>query len=198
LEKGNINRWEGGLALITREEALQEVREHIKNENMIRHMLATEAAMKKLAQYFNEDAELWGLTGLLHDIDTEITNEDPVEHSKVGYDMAKNLGLPEEAARAILTHNEAHGIEPDSLMGKVLKAVDPLTGLITAVALVMPDKKLSSVTPERVLKRFKEKRFAAGANREQIATCEEFGLSLGEFVSLVLQAMQEISEDLGL
>jgi len=83
-------------------------------------------------------------------------------------------------------------------MGKVLKAVDPLTGLITAVALVMPDKKLSSVTPERVLKRFKEKRFAAGANREQIATCEEFGLSLGEFVSLVLQAMQEISEDLGL
>jgi len=70
--------------------------------------------------------------------------------------MAKNLGLPEEAARAILTHNEAHGIEPDSLMGKVLKAVDPLTGLITAVALVMPDKKLSSVTPERVLKRFKE------------------------------------------
>jgi len=83
LEKGNINRWEGGLALITREVALQEVRKHIKNENMIRHMLATEAAMKKLAQYFNEDVELWGLTGLLHDIDTEITNEDPVEHSKV-------------------------------------------------------------------------------------------------------------------
>lgn len=186
------------MALISREEALAEVRKNIKNENMVRHMLATEAAMKKLAEYFNEDANLWGLTGLLHDIDTEITNENPLEHSKVGYEMVKTLGLPEEAAKAILTHNEAHGIVPDSLMGKVLRAVDPLTGLITAVALVMPDKRLSSVTPERVLKRFKEKRFAAGANREQIATCEDFGLSLEKFVNLVLQAMQEISEDLGL
>lgn len=198
MEKGNINRWEGGLALISREDALAEVRKHIKNENMVRHMLATEAAMKKLAEYFNEDANLWGLTGLLHDIDTEITNENPLEHSKVGYEMVKTFGLPEEAAKAILTHNEAHGIVPDSLMGKVLRAVDPLTGLITAVALVMPDRKLSSVTPERVLKRFKEKRFAAGANREQIATCEDFGLSLEEFVNLVLQAMQGISEELGL
>jgi putative nucleotidyltransferase with HDIG domain len=186
------------LDLITREEALEEVRKNIKSENMIRHMLSTEAAMRKLAEHFGQDPDLWGITGLLHDIDTEITNEDPMQHSKVGYDMVKALGLPEEAAKAILTHNEAHGIEPDSLMGQVLRAVDPLTGLITAVALVMPDKKLANVTPERVLKRFKEKRFAAGADRNRIAECSQFGLSLEEFVTLTLEGMQQISDELGL
>lgn len=184
--------------MISREQALEEVKKYIKSENMIRHMLATEAVMRKMAEYFNADPDLWGITGLLHDIDTELTNEDPMEHSKVGYQIAKELGLPEEAAKAILTHNEAHGIQPDSLLGQVLRAVDPLTGLITAVALVMPNKKLSEVTPERVLKRFKEKRFAAGADRNRIAECSEFGLSLEEFVTLALQGMQSVAEDLGL
>ncbi|NPV89059.1 HD domain-containing protein [Coprothermobacteraceae bacterium] len=183
---------------MTREQALEEVRKRVKDERLVKHMLATEVAMRRLARHFGEDEDLWGLAGLLHDIDVEMTNADMHMHSKMGYELVKEMGLPEDIAKAILTHNEAHGIEPETLMAKVLRAVDPLTGLITAVALVMPDKKLSDVNVDRVLKRFKEKRFAAGANREQIAKCEEFGLGLEEFTNLVLQAMQSVSDELGL
>jgi len=119
-------------------------------------------------------------------------------HSKLGADLAKELGASEAVAHAILCHNEAHGIPRETRLDKALFCVDPLTGLITAAALVRPDKKLAGLGAKSVIKRFKEKSFAAGANREQISLCSEIGLELGEFIELGLTAMQEISSDLGL
>ena len=181
-----------------RNEALKAIRERVKNENLIRHMLATEAIMRALAVKFGGDVEEWGMAGLLHDIDVELVNSDMKEHSKVGADLARQLGASEEIAQAILTHNEAHGVPTRSDMDKALFCADPLTGLITAAALVRPEKKLAVVESKSVRKRFKEKSFAAGANRENIAKCSDLGLQLDEFIDLGLKAMQGVAADLGL
>jgi putative nucleotidyltransferase with HDIG domain len=159
-----------------REEALDSVKTNVENENLLKHMLATEAIMRALARRFGEDEEKWGLTGLLHDIDVELTEGDMSSHSKLGADLAKEMGASEDMAHAILSHNETHGIPLETKLDKALFCADPLTGLITAAALVRPDKKLSSVEVKSVRKRFKEKSFAAGASREQIASCSELGL----------------------
>jgi putative nucleotidyltransferase with HDIG domain len=181
-----------------RDEALKAIREKVKNENLIRHMLATEAIMRALAKRFGGDEIEWAMAGLLHDIDIELVNNDMQAHSKVGADLARQLGASEAIARAILTHNEAHGIPTSSNMDKALFCADPITGLITAAALVRPEKKLAAVEAKSVRKRFKEKSFAAGANRENIATCSSLGMELDEFIDLALKAMQEIAPDLGL
>jgi len=183
---------------LTRKEVLDSINENVENKNLVKHMLATEAIMRALARHLGEDEEEWGLTGLLHDIDVELTGGDMSSHSKLGADLAKELGASEAMAHAILCHNEAHGVPRETKLDKALFCVDPLTGLITAAALVRPNKKLAGLEAKSVLKRFKEKSFAAGANREQIALCSEIGLELGEFVELGLKAMQEISSDLGL
>lgn len=154
--------------------------------------------MRALARHLDEDEEEWGLTGLLHDIDVELTGGDMSSHSKLGADLAREMGASEAMAHAILCHNEAHGVPRETKLDKALFCVDPLTGLITAAALVRPDKKLAGLEAKSVLKRFKEKSFAAGASREQISLCSEIGLELGEFIELGLKAMQEISSDLGL
>lgn len=181
-----------------RKEVLDSINENVENKNLVKHMLATEAILRALARRFGEDEEEWGLTGLLHDIDVELTRGDMSTHSKLGADLAKELGASEAMAHAILCHNEAHGISRETKLDKALFCVDPLTGLITAAALVRPDKKLAGLGAKSVIKRFKEKSFAAGANREQISLCSEIGLELGEFIELGLTAMQEISGDLGL
>jgi len=181
-----------------RKEALDSVNANVENKNLVKHMLATEAIMCALAKRFGEDEEEWGLTGLLHDIDVELTEGDMNSHSKLGADLAKELGVGEAMAHAILCHNEAHGIPLETKLDKALFCADPLTGLITAAALVRPDKKLASVEAKSVKKRFKEKSFAAGANREQIARCGELELELDEFIELGLKAMQGIAADLGL
>ena len=183
---------------MTREEALDSVRANVENENLIKHMLATEAIMRALARRFDEDEEEWGLTGLLHDIDVELTEGDMSAHSKLGADLARELGASEAMAHAILCHNEAHGIPLETKLDSALFCADPLTGLITAGALVRPDKKLAGLETKSVMKRFKEKGFAAGANREQIAQCSELELELGEFVELGLEAMKGIAGSLGL
>lgn len=183
---------------MTRDEALASIEANIENQNLIRHMLATEAIMRALAVRLGEDEEEWGLTGLLHDIDVELTQDDPSTHSKLGADLARELGASEEMARAILTHNEAHGIPRENLLDKALYCADPLTGLITASALIRPDKKLAGLTVKSLKKRFKGKRFAAGANREQIGLCKEIGIDLEEFLKMGLEAMQGIAEELGL
>jgi putative nucleotidyltransferase with HDIG domain len=183
---------------MTRDEVLDSVRANVENENLIKHMLATEAIMRAMAKRFGEDEEEWGLTGLLHDIDMELTGGDMKSHSKLGADLARELGASEAMAHAILCHNAAHGIPLETKLDKALFCVDPLTGLITAAALVRPDKKLAGVEAKSVLKRFKEKSFAAGANREQISSCSELGLELNEFVELGLAAMKGIAADLGL
>ncbi|MFC2048038.1 HD domain-containing protein, partial [Chloroflexota bacterium] len=139
-----------------------------------------------------------GLTGLLHDIDVELTEGDMNSHSKLGADLVREMGASETMVHAILCHNEAHGIPRETKLDKALFCVDPLTGLITAAALVRPDKKLASVEANSVKRRFKEKSFAAGANREHIASCSELGLELDEFIELGLKAMQGIAANLGL
>ncbi len=181
-----------------REEVLDSVRASVDNENLVRHMLATEAVMRALARRFGENEEEWGFTGLLHDIDVELTEGDMSNHSKLGADLAKEMGATEAIAHAILCHNQEHGVPLETKLDKALFCADPLTGLITAAALVRPDKKLAGVEAKSVGKRFKEKSFAAGANREQIARCSELGLGLDEFMALGLKAMQEIAEELGL
>jgi putative nucleotidyltransferase with HDIG domain len=182
-----------------REEALNLLKENIKNQNLIKHSLAVEAAMRNLAEYFGEDIEKWGICGLLHDVDYEKTKNDPNLHSKLGSEMLKKLGFEKEICDAVLTHNEIHGILPETKMAKALYCVDPLTGLIVAATLVLPSKKINDLKVENVLNRFKEKSFAKGANREIIKKCEDFlGLSLEKFVEIVLKAMQKISGDLGL
>jgi len=183
---------------MTRKEALNSIKANVENENLVKHMLATEAIMRALARRLGEDGEEWGLTGLLHDIDMELTEGNMATHSKLGADLVRELGASEAMAHAILCHNEAHGIPLETKLDKALFCADPLTGLITAAALIRPDKKLAGLEASSVIKRFKEKSFAAGANREQIALCSEIGLELDEFIELGLVAMQGIAADLGL
>jgi len=183
---------------LTREEVLDSVNQNVENKNLVKHMLATEAIMRALARRLGEDEEEWGLTGLLHDIDVELTGEDMSTHSKLGADLARELGASDSMAHAILCHNEAHGVPQETKLDKALFCADPLTGLITAAALVRPDKKLAGLEAKSVLKRFKEKSFAARVSREQISQCSELGLELDEFAELGLEAMKAIADDLGL
>ncbi len=184
---------------MTRPEALLLLKENIKKPNLLKHSLAVESAMRKLAKHFHADEEKWGICGLLHDIDYEKVHGDINLHSKVGADILKNLGFSQDIYEAVFTHNEAHKVKPKSLMAKALYCVDPLTGLIVAATLVLPSKKIKDLKTKSVLKRFKEKSFAKGANRDIIQKSQEYlNLSLEQFVALVLLAMQEISAELGL
>ena len=183
---------------MTREEALDSIKVNVDNENLIKHMLATEAIMRALARYLGEDEEEWGLAGLLHDIDVELTQGDMHAHSKLGADLARELGASEAVVHAIICHNEVHGIPRETKLDKALFCVDPLTGLITAAALVRPDKKLASLEVKSVIKKFKQKGFAAGANRQQITRCSEIGVEFDQLIELGLEAMKGIADDLGL
>jgi putative nucleotidyltransferase with HDIG domain len=183
---------------MNRDEALKLVQEKIKNQNLIKHSLAVEACMIGLAKNFKEDEKKWGISGLLHDIDYEETKNDPNLHSVKGAEILENLGLEKEIFEAVKTHNEAHGIIPESKLAKALFSVDPLTGLIVAATLVLPTKKIKDLTGENVLNRFKEKSFARGAKREIILKCSEIGFSLEEFVKICLEAMKSINNQLGL
>lgn len=180
-----------------REEILGSIRANIQDKNMRKHMLATEAIMRALAKRFREDEDEWGLTGLLHDIDVELVEDEPNSHSKLGADIALELGANEAVAHAILCHNEAHGIPRQTKLDKALFCADPLGGLITAAALIRPDK-LTGLTTKSVMKRFHEKRFAAGVNREQVAKCQEIGLELEGFITLGIKAMKGTASELEL
>ncbi len=181
-----------------REIAVKAVERNVANRNLIAHMLATESIMRALAEHFGEDAEIWGITGLLHDIDVEITEGDMRRHARNGADMARELGATEAQAQAILKHNETHGLPRETLLEKALYCADPLSGLITAAALVRPEKQLANVELKSVRKRFKERSFAAGANREQIALCGEIGLELDDFLEIGLGAMKRVAAEIGL
>ena len=148
--------------------------------------------MRALARHFKEDEEKWGLAGLLHDIDYEKTKNDPNQHSLIGAQMLEEIGVDKDICQAVKVHNEIHGILPETLMEKSLYVSDPLTGLIVASALVLPSKNIADLKPESVEKRFKEKAFAKGANREIIKKCEEYlNLGLEEFIKIGLEAMQK-------
>lgn len=184
--------------MMNREEAFELLKRYVSNKNLINHMLAAEFMMRALAEHFDQDQDKWGVAGLLHDIDYDTTATDLSVHSKVGAQILRQEGFDEEICHAVLAHNAAHGEPRASMMDKALHAVDPLTGLIVAAALVMPGKKLASLNAEKVLNRFKEKAFAKGANRQQIERCMEMGLSLEEFVEIGLLAMQSQAREIGL
>ena len=153
---------------MNREQALAIVNEFIKNENLVRHMLAVEAAMRFYAQKFGEDEELWGVTGLLHDFDWEI-HPTLDEHPQAGVPILRERGVPEEIIRAIQSHADHTGVQRQSQMEKALFACDEITGLITAVALVRPSRSLEDLQVKSVKKKWKDKSFAAGANRALLA-----------------------------
>ncbi len=189
---------------MTRNQAL-EILDELKNSpNMVKHALACEAAMRALARKFKNqnlkikiDEDEWGIVGLLHDADYEATGKSLETHTDKVTEKLEELGTEQEIIDAVAGH--ANKAPRKTLMAKSIYAADELTGLIVATALVMPSKKLSSVSVESVLKKFSEPRFAAGANREQIKTAEsELGIPLPDFTQIVLKSMQEISDDLGL
>lgn len=179
-----------------REEALKLVEESVKNKNLVKHMLAAEAVMRKLAAQFGEDVEKWGLAGLLHDLDYDETCDKPEIHGLNTAKRLEELGVEEGVIQAIKAH--AHKAERESQMDKALYAADPTTGFLVACALMAPGKKLASVDVGFALRRFKEKSFARGASREQMMGSAELNLSLEDFLGLCLEAMQGISEQLGL
>jgi putative nucleotidyltransferase with HDIG domain len=181
-----------------RAEALALVREYVKNENLVRHMLAVEAAMRFYAEKFGEDSDLWGLTGLLHDFDWEI-HPTMEEHPQAGEPILRQRGVPEGVIRAILSHADHTGVPRTTHMEKALYACDEVTGLITAVALVRPSRSLLDLEASSVKKKWKDKTFAAGAKREEIEkAAAEFGIELWEHVGNVILAMRRIAPELGL
>jgi len=181
---------------MNREEALALLKKKVKTKNLVKHMIATEACMRKLALHFGEPAEKWALAGLLHDLDYDDTKDDFARHGLVSAQYLEELGVDKEIVEAIRAH-PGH-TEPKERIEIALYAVDPLTGLIVASALMHPEKKLSALTTDFVMRRFKEKRFAAGANREQIKWCEKLGLDLEDFIGLCIDAMKEVADELGL
>lgn len=184
---------------MNREEAWQLLTSHIKQKNLQKHCLATEVIMRRLARKLGRDEENWAVAGLLHDLDFELTRDEPARHTLHTADILKEKGVPEYMVEAIKAHNaEALGIERTTEMGLALSAAESISGLIVATALVLPDKKLSCVRPSSVIKRMKEKAFARGVNRQTIRECEKFGMDLEDFAELSLNAMQEISGKLGL
>lgn len=181
-----------------REEALTLVKQQVKTKNLIKHMLAVEAVMRRLAGELGQDEELWALAGLLHDLDYDKTVDQPEQHGLLGAQIMEEKGLPAELIHAVKAHNEMLGVERQSLFDKALYAADPVTGLLVAAALIHPQKKLAAIDVDFVLNRFKEKSFARGADRGQIESCSELGLTLERFIALSLEAMQSIAADLGL
>jgi putative nucleotidyltransferase with HDIG domain len=185
--------------MMMRDEAYALLCEHVKAENLRKHCLASEAILRALARRLSEDEELWGVVGLVHDLDFESTADSPGEHTKLTCDILREKGFPEEALQAIREHNaEALGIARGSKLGIALACGETITGLIVATALVYPDKKLASVKPKSIHKRMKKKDFARAVSRETIAECERIGLPLEEFVALSLEAMQGVAGALGL
>lgn len=182
-----------------REEAWTLLKKHLKNRNLLKHSIACEVIMQFLARQWGENEKEWALAGLLHDIDYEETNGEPTEHGRLGAEILKEAGLPEEVIRTVQAHNpEATGIRPESPMERALYAVDPVSGFIVACALIHPEKKLESLDLSFLLNRFSEKSFARGANREAMKSIESLGLSLEEFLEIALSAMQTKKEELGL
>ena len=184
--------------MISHENAIKFLHQHILNVNMIKHCLASEAVLRAVALKLNEDPEEWGLAGLLHDIDVEITHGDPLQHGPYAEGMLDGM-LSAQAIDAIVMHNEmATGKVRSTVFQHALAAGETITGLIMATAMVYPDKKLASVKTKSITKRMKEKAFAASVNRENIMECEMIGIPIQDFAEMSLVAMQEISDELGL
>jgi len=183
---------------MTREEALDLVHEYVKNEGLVRHMLSVEGAMRFYAEKFGEDVERWGVIGLLHDFDWEI-HPTLDQHPQDGAPILRERGVPEDIIQDILSHADHLNMPRDTRVRKAICACDEITGLITAVALVRPSRSLYDLEPSSVKKKWKDKAFAAGTSRDEMAhAAQEFGVELWEHVDNVIQAMRRIAPELGL
>lgn len=188
----------GAVDHLTREDVLALLHEYTKSENLRKHALAVEAAMRAYARKCNEDEEKWAVTGLIHDFDYEMYPNAP-DHPSKGSEILKKQGFPEDIRRAILGHADYMGVPRDTLMAKCLYACDELCGLVTAVALVRPSKKLADVEVSSVKKKMKDKAFARSVSREDIEKgVAELGVNLDDHIGIVLSAMKSISNQLGL
>jgi len=182
--------------MISRQDAATLMESKIANINLRKHIYAVEAGMIALAEHFGEDVELWGRTGLLHDLDYDVTVKDADRHTFITEDWLKPYNLPAEMIYAIHCHP---GHTPcRSRLDWGLYATDPTTGFIVACALMHPSKKLAAVDTEFMIRRFGEKRFAAGATRENMAACSNLGLELPDFLNLIKTGMLRINDVLGL
>ena len=184
---------------MTRDEALALLGQYIQNDRMVNHCLVSEAVMRALARRLGRDEEKWGLAGLLHDLDVELCNADLSVHGLEAERILKERGLDPEIIDAIKMHTEqAAGVVRSTEFQHALAAGETVTGLIIATAMVYPDKKIASVKGKSVVKRMKEKAFAASVSRENILECEKLGIPLAEFVDISLEAMRGISDRIGL
>jgi uncharacterized protein len=188
--------------MLTRERALEIVRSHVKRENLLKHIYAVEAIMRGTAAELGEDVDIWALAGLLHDADFDETFNDPARHGNRSVEILQaeaGIEVTPEIIRAIKAHNPEHtGTQPESRMEYALLAADAISGLIIAMALIIPTKKLSDVKPENIPRRFKEKDFARNCNRTNMMLCEKAGMNFEQFSAVALKSLQVISSELGL
>jgi len=184
---------------INHNDAVMLLNEYVKSERMLSHCYAAEAVMGALAGRLGQDEEKWKIAGLLHDLDIEIVDNDLNRHGLETEKILKEKGIDAGIIDAIVMHNErASGKKRSSLFQHALAASEAITGLIVAAALVYPDKKLASVKPKSVMKRMKEKAFAASVNRDNIMECEQIGIPINEFAELCINAMLTVSDRIGL
>lgn len=185
------------MTLPSRDDALALLHQHVESESLRRHMYAVEAACRAYARRFGEDEELYGLTGLLHDFDYE---KWPAEHAVRGVEMLRERGYPDEMLHAIQSHYAAQtGVHPETLLDRTLCACDEITGLITAAALVRPSRSVMDLEAKSVLKKMKDRQFAAGVDREDVLhAAEVLGVDFAEHVAYVIEAMRGVAPQLGL
>jgi hypothetical protein len=185
--------------MLSRDQALDLLRQHLRDEAHVFHSIESEAVMRALARRLAQNEDEWGLAGLLHDIDFSSTAETPAEHGLRAQELLAGLGLPDAVLRAIAAHNGEHNGTPmTEPFHHALRCAETVTGLISAAAMVQPDRKLASVQAGSVRRKFKDKAFARKVDRNTIRECEKLGLELGEFIELALGAMQGIASEVGL
>jgi len=184
--------------MIAREEAFALLRKYLRDDKLIKHSIAVEAIMIKMAEKLSKDKEVWGLTGLLHDLDYEYTKDEPEKHAMIASQVLEGL-LPEEAIHAIKAHNYMHTEAiPTTALDKSLIAADAVSGLVIAAALVMPSKKLAEVRVETLINKFNDSSFAKGCSRTKIELCLDAGVSLEAFLALSLKILTEMADEFGL
>jgi len=184
---------------ISRQQALELIKKYLSQDNLVKHCLATEAIMRALAKKIGCDENVWGIAGLLHDLDFNETRDRMEVHALETEKILQGLGVSREITDAIKGHNADNlGFQRTTVFEFALTAAECITGLIVATALVYPDKKLASVKPQSIIKRMKQKEFARSVNRYYIRECEKIGISLEEFAALSLAAMCTVSDELGL
>jgi len=187
----------GGFKLmITRQESIDLVKENVKNEALVSHMISVGAIMRGLAVHFGEDPELWEAVGILHDIDYESFGDDMTKHGLKSAEMVQDI-LPEEAVQAIKRHNPSTGNIPETRFDLALLAADAISGLIVANALVRPNR-LEGMKAKSIKKRMKDKSFARQISRENVMLCEDFGLPFSDFARISVESMQSVAEEIGL